>query len=440
MTTATRRRTPINGNGARKPGQAAMIVRKAKPLVDDLSLAVDYALTRHAVERMAERNIGAYEVLSALVDPDTTRTNQGVLSCSRGDIRIVVNPENRTIISVIDLEEDERVTPRKVLSPTFKQPTQMKWDNNDLPARQLVEASLPERKQRKTLPETEEVQFIFGDHEQEDIRFCDVSPVIAAALLERNTQNRPKRGKDVEDWADQMSEGRWLIVHQGIALARNGVVVDGQHRLEAVVDSGVTVRMPVCVGLDPKVFEVIDAGRKRSTSDTLALVGEKQSTLLAAVSRIALLWDTNRVLTGGGLRIHTDEIMRYREDKEDALREATRWAGNSVGVRHGFNMMKAAAGAGYYLLKRELPRHQGLVDIFLDGLVSGISLKARDPRYALRRSLANDEKRSTAKHLAMFLKTWSLFVRDEEARVVTWRVNEDMPKVFVPPPGAKVSW
>lgn len=72
-----------------------------------------------------------------------------------------------------------------------------------------------------------------------------VTPALAKQWLEKNTNNRNVNFAKVKKMAKDMREGHWDTTHQGIAIATDGTLVDGQHRLMAVVESGVTVRMNV---------------------------------------------------------------------------------------------------------------------------------------------------------------------------------------------------
>lgn len=99
-----------------------------------------------------------------------------------------------------------------------------------------------------------------------------VTPIQAAKWLKLNTQNRPLTENTVEALAVEMKAGRWRLHHQGIAIDRNGILRDGQHRLAAIVLSKCTVPMLVTFDVNPDVFDVIDAHRPRSIGDQLTLV------------------------------------------------------------------------------------------------------------------------------------------------------------------------
>lgn len=115
-----------------------------------------------------------------------------------------------------------------------------------------------------------------------------VTPEIAERWLERNTSNRRVRPLHVTKLARDMADGDWQLTGEAIKFNHAGMVLDGQHRLHAVVRSGATVQMFVVRGLDDDTQKVMDAGAARTAGDNLILTGFKNAHLLAAAVRLLL--------------------------------------------------------------------------------------------------------------------------------------------------------
>lgn len=98
-----------------------------------------------------------------------------------------------------------------------------------------------------------------------------VTPAIATKWLEGNTHNRPIYQSVVERYARDMTKGNWRVTHQGVAFNTNGTLVDGQHRLWAIIESGKTIALLVHHGLPLESQSVIDVGATRSSRDRLWL-------------------------------------------------------------------------------------------------------------------------------------------------------------------------
>lgn len=94
-----------------------------------------------------------------------------------------------------------------------------------------------------------------------------ITPSDATEMLKHNHSNRPVRGTYVKRLASAMRRGEWCVSHQGIAFSTDGTLLDGQHRLMAVVDSGVTCQMMVSRDVHPDAFRVMDQGARRSIAD-----------------------------------------------------------------------------------------------------------------------------------------------------------------------------
>ncbi len=108
-----------------------------------------------------------------------------------------------------------------------------------------------------------------------------VTPELAKTWLEINNFNRPKNPETVARYVRQIHEDRWKLTHQGIAFTKNGFLLDGQHRLFAIIESGVSVPMRVCINESIDNYDVIDCGRNRSHLDVVRM-RKRDSTITSA--------------------------------------------------------------------------------------------------------------------------------------------------------------
>jgi len=102
--------------------------------------------------------------------------------------------------------------------------------------------------------------------------YMDVTPEMAGRWLEEaNTNNRVVRQAYVEFLARQMKAGQWHTTHEGIAFDVNGVLLDGQHRLWAIFESGTTIRLLVFFNEQPDNLSVIGGQKPRDLADQITL-------------------------------------------------------------------------------------------------------------------------------------------------------------------------
>jgi len=98
-----------------------------------------------------------------------------------------------------------------------------------------------------------------------------VTPDMAKEWLRNNNFNRPLKPRLVEKYVRQILEGNWQRTHQGVAFDEKGIVIDGQHRLHAIVKTGQNVAMLIFLNESQLVHETIDNGKNRSLLDVVRL-------------------------------------------------------------------------------------------------------------------------------------------------------------------------
>jgi hypothetical protein len=203
-----------------------------------------------------------------------------------------------------------------------------------------------------------------------------VTPAKAADWLQANTANRPLSKPTVKAFAEAMRRGEWMVTHQGIAFDTNGALVDGQHRLAAIVEADLPVEVTVFTDVDEGAFDVLDTGKRRNAADVLAIEGEKSATMLAAMVRTVWLYENRPDMnwSGGSAGVTNHQIVQELE-AHPRLRDFLA-LGEQVAAATG--MIKSAAGASSYLVSQANKRVE--LSAWFDGLIDGAGLGKGDPR------------------------------------------------------------
>lgn len=105
------------------------------------------------------------------------------------------------------------------------------------------------------------------------VETCLITPEIAKQWLEKNQKNRSLNHKRVSVYAEQMLLGNWVEHHQGIAFYKDGTLADGQHRLAAIVKSGIAIKMLVATGLTNQSGLIIDSHQTRQAHQSIKISG-----------------------------------------------------------------------------------------------------------------------------------------------------------------------
>lgn len=120
-----------------------------------------------------------------------------------------------------------------------------------------------------------------------------VTPELAEEWLARNMRNRIPSQNKQEQYAKDATSGRWILTGQAIQFDRDGVLIDGQNRLQMITNTGVTIPLMVVWNLDPEAKYVIDSGKARTAADGAAMDGIPKYTAVATIARHAINWDEN---------------------------------------------------------------------------------------------------------------------------------------------------
>lgn len=113
----------------------------------------------------------------------------------------------------------------------------------------------------------------------------DIGPACATKYIESMEGNRTVRQTRVDYYAGQMKAGLWRPTHQGIAFDSDEHMIDGQHRMWAIIESGATVRIMVTRGVNPEDVVAVDNGLARDYGDIAHYAGWETNKLTASIAR-----------------------------------------------------------------------------------------------------------------------------------------------------------
>lgn len=246
-----------------------------------------------------------------------------------------------------------------------------------------------------------------------------VSPEIARRWLGHNTNNRRIRRGLVASYARDMANGNWLLDGAPIRFAADGTLLDGQHRLHAIIESGVALPLFVVRGLSREAQAVMDIGGKRSTADALRLRGTEGDVKdIAAVARGLLMFTT-------GTKPTHAEVLRFAEEHIEALDDAAK-----VGRHIGAQGLRGGSlyGTAFFILSR---LDADAAAVFFTRLGSGENLGKGNPILTLRNKFLQGipetarDVSSLRKNLAYIFLAWNAWREGRSLTVL--RVKERFP-------------
>ena len=250
-----------------------------------------------------------------------------------------------------------------------------------------------------------------------------VTPEQASEWLANNTHNRKLRTHQVAAMVRDIQEGRWKWNGDSIKFAKDGTLLDGQHRLHAIVESGQPIEMLVINGLDKATQATMDTGAKRSGADVLKLNGEKNYTVLAAALRSAILWDAGIRNMGGGNRVTTNgDLVDYLEAHPEMRNHVEAYNTLRRGLR-----LPASVGVTAIKLFTEIDAEDA--KYFFERLASDEGHYRGEPIFEARRLLKEDEAtasntragRTSTWKMAILIKAWNKYRNGETVKQLSYR-------------------
>jgi hypothetical protein len=247
-----------------------------------------------------------------------------------------------------------------------------------------------------------------------------IGPEQAKFYLKKNTHNRPLSRFQVTKYATIMEQGRWQLNGEPIIIADDGTLLDGQHRLSAIVLAGVNVECLVVEGLSREVFATLGTGAKRNAGDVAAMLGCKNATWVGAA--LGCLHRLESGLIDCQVSIPNDKveelIQRYPE-----VTQVVSDAGASAIKK----ILSIGVFAGFYIwLSRRFPAQ---ASDFFEQLKSGVGLIAGSPVLLLRERLVADRNSKARlpqrEIVALLIKAWNAHLTGKWPKILKYAALQE---------------
>ncbi len=264
-----------------------------------------------------------------------------------------------------------------------------------------------------------------------DVERIDVTPELAQRWLALNRHNRSLRERQADLYATDMTNGDWRWTGETIKFADDGSLIDGQHRLRAVVIAEVTVPFLVVRGLEAQAQEDVDRGLPRKFYDVLKLRGEINAAGLAALIRRVHAWEIGHRRDISKATATAAQMLRTLEAHPE-LRDFTREAHR---ISEGSELSASLIAFSWWAAAR---LDEDDAAFFFERFADGQNLIKGDPIYELRKALhlmAENVRgtRSQTHQLAIVFKAWNAYRQGETVGQLRWRAGGAKPEAFPEP-------
>lgn len=255
-----------------------------------------------------------------------------------------------------------------------------------------------------------------------------VDPETARRWLKGNQVNRSIRVAKINQFASDMTNGRWNFSNDAICFAPDGTLLNGQHRLHAIIKSGVAMSILIIRNMPPESMTTMDIGSKRTAADALGWDGEKNRHLLAAAAKLAIVYRDGRIykdskvqaVSPGEIRsfIDTHPQLRRSVDRVPSIKTKIDAPPSAIAVAHWAVAERVGAQmADHYL-------HQLA---FRSGEPEGSAVLAVDSR--LRQLRSKRAAFSQRAYLALLIKGWNYYATDKRVTSLSATAGARVPAV-----------
>ena len=265
-------------------------------------------------------------------------------------------------------------------------------------------------------------------HPKEKTKTITVTPEQAKEWIQNNfRRNRPITWSRVVYFRDQIREGKFKCISQGITFTWHGDLLDGQHRLMGIIEAGVPVKMKVFFGEDPANFYLYDDNKPKSVGDILSSVEVKNGKLVAAIFKKVLdIAKTNpegySAMGHRKWKVYSRRnAMAWAKDPENEkiIGEVTEYLSDKTNLAE-LRTTPSIIGAMYFVFSRYNLRE---ARTFFRGLKDGVNLPGDSPVLWCRKTLMTlrDDYRRQVWHTApqhlyqsVIIRAWNDWMGGEQ--------------------------
>lgn len=277
------------------------------------------------------------------------------------------------------------------------------------------------------------------------VEVVQMTPERAERLLDQNTRNRAVKHNREKNYAGQMRNGDWRVDGNPIRVGRDGVLLDGQHRLYAIVESGTTQTVILVTGLEPESMAAIDTGVSRSLADLLKIriPDLRQELNLGSLSRafyirslgepMSSVFASSSAAVQQNPRITNSRIIDYFVSERVVIERLYKYAD---GVRRARPNWTGCTTRVIAVVRRELEVIDFAdADYFFERIKDGAKLDVDDPimaviRFGDRVAKNRDQAPSAETWAALLIKAWNAYRSGRKMHSLSYRSTGPTAEAF----------
>lgn len=254
----------------------------------------------------------------------------------------------------------------------------------------------------------------------------DLSQQDAKRMLQGNEKNRHLNKNLINKYLRLMNMGRWVLNGETIKIGKKDdsfILLDGQHRLNAIARADKPVRVSLALGLSPDNFKTIDTGRSRSAGDILKMAGYKNVHILSAAVRWLLTYERDE-------KLHwTSELCP--EDILDGLKRWPKMKDLATNAERLRSVVQPSIGIFFMYVTKHID--QDMSFDFFNKIEHGKDIEKRSPiadfRTIMMKFRSQQVLLDKRYSMAYIINTWNAYYTNVRVNSIRWRAGQSFPEI-----------
>jgi len=259
-----------------------------------------------------------------------------------------------------------------------------------------------------------------------------ITPSRAKELLEANITNRSVKNPVVARYVKDILAGRWKEdTGELIKISKSGIVLDGQHRLHAIIKANKPLFLHIGYNINDEVFDVFDTGSSRSANDAFKISGIKNGLKISSI----LNYYNKLKYQNSGSQLYqkatnSELLNQYYENP-------IFWDNislKSMVYYTTFKPIPVAMFGGYYAYFYKI--NPDLANKFIEQLSTGLNIENNVIALLRNKFIDNSvsiRKMSASYKDAYIIKAWNFFILNVTPKVLKYdSEREPFPEIALP--------
>lgn len=261
------------------------------------------------------------------------------------------------------------------------------------------------------------------------IKVQNVTPKMAKAWLGNNKLNRKLKESVVKRYARDMGNDNWTLTGEPIQFNCDGSLLNGQHRLHAIIESNKTVPIVVATGVDQSAMMHMDTGVKRSFNDWLKMQGFSNVANLGSATKFCYRYEKGTLRTQE-VPTMAEVIQYFEANRERLIQSVSGFVSNSR-LRVFFNG-PAFVALDYFTT----PKMPGEFNAFAHLIANEHTPEPDTTAFTYRKYMDNYRIMSSHRKThplilqAIAIKAWNAHIEGRVVESLSWRAGGASPEQF----------